>query len=531
MYSILIVDDEIHAVEGVQEAVNWERLKINNVFTAHNIRQAKEVFDNHSIDIMLCDIEMPQGSGLDLLAWVREFYPKTECIFLTCHADFSFAKQAMKLGSIDYILKPLPFMELEEVIQKATEKINKEKDLLRDSVYGQYWVKNQPLLIERFWQDILNGTIPSNLEAIKEAAAERHIQLDENQLILPILVSIQGWQITASPEEEKAKEQALKMAAEEIFGKMAQIVQLGRDHWIVNLSLDRSNEGDMKNLKQLCETFIDSCHRYFRCDLSCYIGRLSGPHEIVTVVNQLYDLDRNNVSATQKVYSIHDKIKVSTKSKLPDMSVWSVFLQESNYHKVITEASAVLETMAREGIDANQLSKFYHDFQQILYYALKQKGIQAHQIFHDQQSLKKSQKACRTVKDLIEWIAHSVMQVEEFSNRSNQSDSTLEKAIKYITVNIDKDISRDDIANEVYLNPDYLSRIFKKETGLSISEYLLQQRMKISQELLEKTEMSISAVATYVGYNNFSYFSKIFKKQFGTTPVEYREKIQNHRTS
>lgn len=114
MYQILIVDDEVHAVKGIRSGMDWNRLGITAVFTAYTVRQAKELFEREHIDIMLCDIEMPQASGLELTKWVRERYPKTETIFLTCHADFKYAKQALQLGSLDYILKPVPFAELEK---------------------------------------------------------------------------------------------------------------------------------------------------------------------------------------------------------------------------------------------------------------------------------------------------------------------------------------------------------------------------------------------------------------------------------
>jgi two-component system response regulator YesN len=101
MLHLLIVDDEPLAVRGVKAAIQWDMLGIETIYTAYNAAQAKEVYTNHRIDIMLCDIEMPEDSGLDLLVWVREHYPATETIFLTCHADFAFAKQAIQLGSFD----------------------------------------------------------------------------------------------------------------------------------------------------------------------------------------------------------------------------------------------------------------------------------------------------------------------------------------------------------------------------------------------------------------------------------------------
>jgi two-component system, response regulator YesN len=116
MYRMLIVDDEIHVVKGLMASLNLERLQISSVYSAFNIRQAKEVLLAHPVDIMLCDIEMPQGSGLELLEWARTQSPNTETIFLTSHADFAYAKQAIQLGCLDYLLKPVPDEELEKTV-------------------------------------------------------------------------------------------------------------------------------------------------------------------------------------------------------------------------------------------------------------------------------------------------------------------------------------------------------------------------------------------------------------------------------
>ena len=101
MYSLLIVDDEKIAVDGLKTIIDWDRAGISSIYTAFSRDQAEEIFEAHDIDILISDIEMPQGSGLELLEWVKNNYPETEAFFLTCHADFIYAKQAIQLGSID----------------------------------------------------------------------------------------------------------------------------------------------------------------------------------------------------------------------------------------------------------------------------------------------------------------------------------------------------------------------------------------------------------------------------------------------
>lgn len=103
MVDILIVDDEISAIEAVQKGIHWDKLAVSSIYTATSMKEAIEQLNKHNIDIMLSDIEMPRGTGLELLQWLKQNKPEVGCIFMTCHADFKYAQKAIQLGSIDYL--------------------------------------------------------------------------------------------------------------------------------------------------------------------------------------------------------------------------------------------------------------------------------------------------------------------------------------------------------------------------------------------------------------------------------------------
>src|SRR5690606_14430104 len=112
-------------LEGLKSDLELDKLNINQLFVAYSMKQAREIIEREHIDIMLCDIEMPQGNGLELLQWVKNNEYQIVTIYLTSHADFSYAKEALQLGSLDYLLKPVVVSELEEVIKKAQIEIDK----------------------------------------------------------------------------------------------------------------------------------------------------------------------------------------------------------------------------------------------------------------------------------------------------------------------------------------------------------------------------------------------------------------------
>ncbi len=135
--NLLIVDDEIITVKGILKGVNWEALSFDQVFSCTSAKEAKVFFQENAIDILLSDIEMPQESGLKLLEWVRENGYDTECVFLTCHDKFDFAQRALKLDGLDYLLKPVPYEDLQQILSLAIDKVEKQKLSSRYQEYGK----------------------------------------------------------------------------------------------------------------------------------------------------------------------------------------------------------------------------------------------------------------------------------------------------------------------------------------------------------------------------------------------------------
>lgn len=105
--NLLIVDDEVVTIKGMMDGIDWKACGIDgSIWTAYSAERARQILMAQQVDILLCDIEMPGDNGLDLLRGIRAENQEIACIFLTCHASFEFAQEAIALGSIDYILKP-----------------------------------------------------------------------------------------------------------------------------------------------------------------------------------------------------------------------------------------------------------------------------------------------------------------------------------------------------------------------------------------------------------------------------------------
>ncbi|MBB6694057.1 response regulator [Cohnella xylanilytica] len=526
MRSILIVDDEPIAVEGLRSGVDWPSVGIGRVMAAYGVDQAKELFGRERVDILLCDIEMPRGTGLELLEWVRRHHPRTETIFLTCHADFHYARQAIQLGCLDYLLKPIPYEELKVVLAKAIRKLDEDEHRSEFSQFGKFWLQYQPMLIERFWLDILSQAIPARAEAVRQAARERNIPYSEELVFLPILLRMRRWYKEYTLRDKKTMEYALRKAAEETLMQrpdLGLLIPAGDDAMLFILNGGKEAP-DPVELRRRCESYIASCREYFQCDVSCYIGERVRGHEMAAMLQRLLRLDADNVASDDRVAFLGELPVPACSYTLPDMGLWGIMLKEGARDKVIGEAESFILRQVKEGrLTPELLTLFIQDFQQMVHYVLQVQGIQAHRLLGDRQSADLYARAGRSAKDALNWIRHVVGKSLDFAASLEQAPSVVERAKAYIRERLAEVISREDIAGHVYLNPDYLTRVFKKETGLSISDYLLQQRLGIAAELLANTDLSVGAIAARIGYANFSHFSRIFKKYMGVNPLDYRQ--------
>lgn len=531
MYKLLIVDDENIVVEDIRQSVHWQDLHVTTVLTASNIGMAKEIIENNDIDIMLCDIEMPQGSGLELLSWVKVEHPMIQTIFLSCHADFYYAKEAIRLGSLDYLLKPVLFEELEKSIARAIDKIRSDSKLQEFSRYGRFWFKNQPVIIERFWLDIIQQKIPSTRTEIKKAADYRNIPFTEQIQILPVLVRVQKWHEKMNLQDEKIMEFALKNIAEEIFaggGRSIQCLELQRGMLLCILSPGMSEDSLEDGLIDRSNDYISKCNHFLKCDLSCYLGESAYANQLADLVERLLMLEKNNVAHINRVLSLNGASTITGEFDIKDMSLWSLLVMDGAREKLLNEVMNYLTDLSQSsGLNANTLYQFQQYFTQMLYKALDQKGIQIKELLNDNEFIQLQIKAPNSVTDMIEWIQYIVNKSLIYANEVEKSESVINSVKKFIQLNLDKELSREDVARHVYLNPDYLDRIYKKKTGVSVSKYMLQERLKIAQELLSKTDLPISTIAAKVGYCNHSNFSCVFKKMHGMNPAEYRKAVAN----
>lgn len=247
---LLLVDDERLILEELITITDWKRIGISHIETAGNVEQAKGIIRNYRPDIILCDIEMPQSSGLELLAWCKDNAPETETIILTCHAQFSYAQTAVRLGSLDYLLKPVTEDTLIRVIRSAEEKIQRRRWEEEFSKYGEMWMQQQEYWREKFWEDFFWGRIGDTPEEWKKEAEKRNLCDELKDNVIPILYRYHYDQAIGETEPEGLRRRGLRDWLEQ-EGRKAKEVLLAPKTGLLLIEAN-SEEEEGNNLRKRC---------------------------------------------------------------------------------------------------------------------------------------------------------------------------------------------------------------------------------------------------------------------------------------
>lgn len=524
MLNVLVVDDEVISVRGIKAGIHWEKIGVTSVFTAYSVKQAKRVFESEQVDILLSDIEMPQEDGLQLLEWVRQHYPETGTVILSCHTDFTYARRALQLGSTDYALKSMTYEELERVIAEAIRKYHAAQDEKKYSSFGQLWYRNKPFLIGQFWAAVVNRRIAPGEEDFKRIAGEGEGDaITPETRILPILFQAVSVLKNGGLETRKL----LADAAGKAFGTAGDCFFLSLDDTSSLCILPYEENASRSVEKGIADTrrhLAEACG----AELACYIGTAATPGSLADTVDELKSVQRDNVVLQSGIFRLTDRENKKEELDAANISRLADILQHASYESSVREIELYLSRLVDSGkMNAAVLKQFHQDFLQVVYTLMEQKNIQAHLIFSDPFSVSLFEKAPHSVYDTMEWVRHIILRVKDYSAKLEDSLTVIDKVKRYISLHIGEELSCEDIASYVYLNPDYLTRLFKKETGQTVMEYIQNERIDRAKQLMKTTDLSVTRIAEQIGYSNFSHFARMFRRNTGLSPLEYRKAMRD----
>ncbi len=523
--NLLLVDDEYYSVEGLRACVEAMKLGFEHIYCAYNMQQAQELFQSNPIDIMISDIEMPKGSGLDLLKWVREMGFHTVTVFLTSYANFNYASNAIKLQSIDYLLKPIDNNQLHACMELA---INKVRQIATQESYkekSKYWENSKQKIEEQFWIDLCLQSIPGEEGQIAKELKQHH--LPQSLLTQSFYVALLEAYIKKEEDrwEINLYEYAIRNVITEVLDNLditSYMARINNKQYV--LILRKNDTMDRTRYLMVCSQIMHGLITSLPGLFQLYIGSGTPLSQCGCSFKRLTCYAHNNISELNKVFDITQPITEKYYTDTTFLNEWSNLLMQNKISEVKEAALRFITDLQRSPTAGrSDLIRFNHDFMQVIYTILEKNGEAAHRLFDDSTSEAIFEQACNSADSMKSWINHVIDIFHKCMSAINQSDSSIQIVKKYIREHLDDDLNRKKLAALVYLSPDYLSHIFSEQTGESLTTFILNERIKKAKELLLLSPNSIRDIALISGFPNISYFSRQFKALTGKTPQEFRK--------
>lgn len=530
--NILLVDDNRYVLEGIREALSFKKLGIENVFMMTSAEEAKDVIRKVKIHIVLSDIEMPEQSGLELLEWINQYDDSIVTMFCTCYSDFNYAKKAIDLKCFSYYLKPINYGELEKLILSAVKEaeIRQKKD--QDRKYVELWKKNEYQRKEDFFRMLLNPFSDLPEHAISEELSTRNLEYTMKDKFLISMLELNSDYSSLIQLDEKMQYFLIQNIATEIMnGDSFSFGCVFKRYYDLFVIIFQYKECSEEEIRKRLERFAEQFRMYISSKCCVFYSMDVHLNQIQeTVENSISRIDRKQYNSGT-IFNLRDMIQEDVKKEGSRNSLnWDSYNLETDTEYLIKDFKTRLaEASEKETFRRADLKEFIVDFRHIVYTKLYELHIEGHFMFADESSDKLYRDAFRSVKKANEYAEHVLRQAAEYLKSVKRTSSVVQKVKDYIDKNYCEDIRREDIGDNVYLDANYLSVIFKQEYGMPIHQYILGLRIAKAKELLRNSQESVSSIAQKVGYVNFSYFSTLFKEKTGVTPREYRKNVSKEK--
>lgn len=532
MLKILIVDDEPLVRMGLKSTLARCENTNSVVVEAANGRKAIEILEQETVDIVFTDIKMPEMNGIELIRWIRENRESIKIVVLSCFSDFEYVREAFKHGITDYILKyDVEVQNIAYLMDKITHELSgqqaQQDQGTRDNHdAAEKYQSRRALLKELFYHEHTDDSPEFSNQLIDHGI---NLQPEMTAVVICIEIDHLGESVFSSQDaDDYALELEIKNILEEYLqAAWIEVMRESQSRFIALLCIeDRFHfNGDtvMNRLNQVQNVF----RKYLNCPVSISASQ-PGPGD---AVNRLFA--QALLGIERKFYAGEGYLGIYNPDELPE---------RSNSAQLVTKKNDVIKQI-NEGSLHNILASLVNlkvGFESALVKSsdVKLTYISLLEAVKDHFCAELNELGPGTVEMLQNDISgfSSLEAINSYladviTNLSNTRIGTavrddysagVAKCIEYINTHYsDEKMSLAQLSSLTSYSQAYLSRIFKKETGHYLADYINEVRIGHAKRLLANPKNKIYQVAEKVGYANYSYFSKMFRKITGKSPSEY----------
>ncbi|MDD3795181.1 MAG: response regulator [Lachnospiraceae bacterium] len=521
-YQLVVADDEATIRKGMCNYIDWEKMGFSVAADFEDGKETIEYISTHKVDVVFTDIQMAEITGLQVARYIHENQLPVRVVILSGYKEFEYAKDAIRFGVTEYILKPIHMEEIERAFSKIKEELDEqERQQAKQKSRQQDYEDLLPWLQEQFWMNVLLGglhnknsimekknllsiqfntktpcgVITVNLQMEEDANQQYYLQKDHRYNLLnnifseencridfhPVYLSQEVLKTVVTTREEMELEDFCTLLEQWLVKKKNEVEA------VLRLKLEMSMEGAYQDFFELAEHY-GSMQMYAEKDESSHRkyslkpedqNRLRQKYQLMMDTINDGDFELLNSQMGNLLFEFRNLPLEEVKELLLD--IFSMFQQKlmKMSQELWTEAKETIAySRILEAQNSKELKKICSEFLQILMELVKKR-------------------------------------------QDDVSKNIIDKVTNYVKQHYQEEISLDLLAEKYYLNSSYLCRLFKRNTGVGLTDYMIELRMEKAKELLLLGKYKIYEVSQMVGYRSDKYFFRVFKQYTGQAPTEF----------
>lgn len=499
MIHALVIEDEMPIRNGILNHIDWKGLGIQEVKGAGSGEEALSICRGYRADVVISDIRMPGMDGTELCRRLLEILPQCQIIFISGYSDKEYYRAAIHLHAVDFVEKPIDTAVLSAAISRAVEEISRRhqsgnsglhrflmnqeinptregfleyfrcKNSIREIYYGIAVVRTRPGTVS--FAD-LETVLEENLQ--KSMEGEVHVLSDwMNRSTFVLLI------LSEEPVDRPCEKHTGQLILEKSDGDCFAVI-----------SGCFSGE---QNLRPMVTRCMKAAGALSYCGWNRFVWAEEEPRE--------YTEPASDAELTKLYHLIATKDFGSAQKMIRD------------------RAQSMIDAKAALGYTVRN---WFFQMDYVITRADENMHLHASKETPENSPLE----SLETIEELCSCVLSHLSGIMQQEGEDHEGGRVIREICSYIDENLqDSGISLEKIAGRVYLTPTYLSAMFRKKTGKTIGQYITDARISRAKELLRDPKYRLYDIAEMVGYTDSKYFARMFKKQTGLTPSEYRESV------
>lgn len=500
-YNVLLVDDEKRIRVGLSNHIDWKGLGYATPFLAANIEEARSILNAHRIDLLITDIRLPDGTGLELSESIRPQHPDLPIFLLSAYGDFEYAREAITLGIKQYFTKPTDLQALSSALADMHEVLEQRcRSLEQQQSMEMQHARSQRFLLSRLWRDLANGIV-------RDDAALRSFFHDCNiHFPHPLFALIQMPAHGQNADLETSLLDALKTSGNVAYP----FTNLDKNYIFVNTPDAQVLNNTLAKFSaaypdiQIClSDLVSSLDMIPKCMMQlCHPLQNTG--NPISLQQSVLQMDQRELRS-QLLNNLLDAVK--SNKRIDSMLILDKLYQSYSTLSPVRRCDVFTQTVLL-------IQQYTRRF-----------GITLASLYGDDFSVSHTAQQLSEPIQMDQWLREHVATIFKVIQNSKRdyAQEIINSIHTYISAHYADEITLSSIAQVVHLSPYYISKLFKKTTGENFIDYLTSVRMERAMELLTSPGVRVYDVAEQVGYKSTKHFSQVFRAYTGKTPSEYRQ--------